>query len=184
MRFALLFVLMAACGGDTVRYAVPPAPAEGRVAINVRSLEVRDTAIPLYAGLEEISVEQEGGGLVADTSVLWAEDPQRVVTQGLAGALARLTTAQVAAEPWPLEDLPDARLEVRVDRMLAQANGQYAMSGQYFVARATGTDAAGRFSVAVPYQRESPTSIAAALGRAIDLLARQIAREALGAAGV
>ncbi len=184
MRYILVFLMLAACGGEAVRYAVPVPRAEGRVGVNVRSLEVRDATLPLYAGLEEIFVQQEDGGLVADTDTLWADDPQRGVTQGLASALADLTTAQVASEPWPLEDLPDARLEVRIDTMVAQANGQYVVAGQYFLARATGSDRTGRFGISVPYEAGSMTSIARAQGQAIDRLARQIAREALGAAGV
>lgn len=183
MRYILLFLVLAACGGEPVRYAVPVPQAQGRVAVNVGTLEVRDATLPLYAGLEEIFTEQEDGGLVSDTSVLWADDPQRGITQGLASALASLTTARVAAEPWPLEDLPDARLEVRFDTLLARADGQLSMSGQYFVARPD-ADRSGRFAILVPYQPGSIVSIARAQGRAIDLLARQIAREALGAAGV
>ena len=184
MRYILILFFLVACGADPIRYVVPVPQAQGRVAVDVGSVEVRDVTLPLYAGLEEIYLEQEDGGLVSDTSVLWADDPQRGVTQGLASTLADLTTAQVAAEPWPLEDLPEARLEVRFDTLLARADGQYSMAGQYFVARAEGRGRSGRFFIEVPYEEGSVTSIAAAQGRAMDLLARQIAREALGAAGV
>ena len=184
MRYLLIVLFLAGCGAGPVRYAVPLPATEGRAAVNVASLEVRDATLPLYAELEEIFVEQEDGGLVSDTSVLWADDPQRGVTQGLASALAGLTTAQVAAEPWPLADLPEARLEVRFDTMVARAGGQFVMSGQYFVARDTGAERTGRFAIAMPYVEGSVTSLAAARGRAVDQLARQIAREALGAAGV
>ena len=184
MRYILILLALAACGADPVRYAVPLPETEGRAAVNVGSLEVRDAELPLYAQLEEIFVEQEVGGIVSDTEILWADDPQRRVTQGLASRLAEITTAQVAAEPWPLEELPEARLEVRLDTLLARADGLFSMAGQYFIARATGEDRTGKFSVLVPYERESVLSIAAAQGVAIDRLARQIAREALGAAGV
>ncbi len=184
MRYILILLVLAACGSDPVRYAVPVPEVEARARVNVGSLEVRDVTLPLYAELEEIYVEQEDGGLVSDTSVLWADDPQRGVTQGLASALADLTTAQVAAEPWPLEELPEARLDVRFETMLARANGQFSIAGQYFVARGTGTDRSGRFAIDVPYAPGGTVSIAAAQGRAIERLARQIAREALGASGV
>ena len=184
MRYILILLVLSACGADPVRYRVPVPQVQGRAAVDVGSLEVRDVTLPLYAALEEIFVEQEDGGLVSDTSVLWADDPQRGVTQALASTLADLTTAQVAAEPWPLEELPEARLEVRLDTMLARADGQFSIAGQYFVARATGSGRAGRFAIQVPYEPGSIVSIAAARGRAIDQLARQIAREALGAAGV
>lgn len=184
MRYILLLLVLVACGQEPVRFAVPLPPAERSVGVNLGSLEVRDVTLPLYAGLEEIYVERPDGGLIGDTDQLWADDPQRGVTQALAGRLADLTSARVAAEPWPLEQLPDGRLEVRFETFVARANGQFFIAGQYFVARATGSDRAGRFAHQVPYQAGSVTSIAAAQGRAIDLLARQIAREALGAAGV
>ena len=169
MRYILILLVLAACGGDQVRYAVPLPQSQGRAAVGVGSIEVRDAGLPLYAGLEEIYVQQADGGLVSDTSTLWADDPQRGVTQGLASALARLTTARVAAEPWPLTELPDARLEVRFDTFVARADAQFVISGQYFVARAEGSDRAGRFAIQVPYDPESIPSLAAAQGRAIDL---------------
>jgi uncharacterized protein len=183
MRYILLLLALAACGPDPVRYAVPLPTPERRAPVVVSTLEVRDVTLPLYAALEEIYTEREDGGLVSDTRTLWADDPQRGVTQALATALSRLTTARVAASPWPLDGLPEARLEVRLETMVARADGQFAMSGQYFVARPD-SDRAGRFSIQVPYQPGSVPSAASAQGRAIDLLARQIAREALGAAGM
>lgn len=184
MRYLLMVLVLAGCGDNAVRYAVPMPAVAGRAPVNVGTLEVRDTTLPLYASLEEIAIEREDGAIASDTDVLWADDPQRAVTQGLASRLADITTARVAAEPWPLEALPDARLEVRLDTFLARANGRFAMGGQYFLARATGSDRSGRFLLEVPYAADDIGSIAAAQGRAIDLLARQIAREALGAAGV
>ena len=103
------------------------------------------------------------------------------MTQGLADALSSLTRAQVAAEPWPLSDLPDARLEVRFSRALAQADGSYRMTGQYFVASLSGQrrEIARRFDVAVPYATGSASAIAAAQGQAIQQLARIIAKDGL-----
>jgi uncharacterized lipoprotein YmbA len=183
MRYILLFIVLAACGPGPVRYAVPLPTAERRAPVGVPTLEVRDVTLPLYAGLEEIYTQREDGGLVSNTKTLWADDPQRGVTQALATALSRLTTARVAASPWPLDGLPEARLEVRFETLLARADGQFSISGQYFVARPD-RDRAGRFSIQVPYQPGSVPSAASAQGQAIDLLARQIARDALGAAGV
>lgn len=184
MRKLLMVLVLAGCGMDPVRYAVPMPPVERQVRVNVASIEVRDVTLPLYAGLEEIHVQRDDGGLIGDTDTLWADDPQRGVTQMLASRLAELTSARVAAAPWPLENLPDARLEVRFDTLIARADGQFSMSGQYFVARASGSDRTGRFAILVPYEPGSITAIATAQGQALDQLARQITREALGGSGV
>ena len=180
----LVLLLLAACStAGPARYAVPLPPIEERIPVNVRSLEVRDAQLPLYAELEEIYVESEEGALLSDTEVLWADDPRRTITQGLALALARMTTARVAAEPWPLDDFPDARLDVRLETVLAGADGVFRLSGQYFVSREEGGGSAEQFAIAVPYVPGSVNAIAAAQGAAIAELARTIARGALSGRG-
>ncbi|MBM9593449.1 PqiC family protein [Roseitranquillus sediminis] len=185
-RLAPLLILLAACSSTLgpVRYEMPLPPPGERVPVNVGALEVRDAQLPLYAELEEIYTEGEGGALVSDTDVLWADDPRRAVTQGLALALARMTTAQVATEPWPLSDLPDARLDVRLDRVLAGADGVFRLSGQYFLSRDTGAERSDLFDIRVPYEVGSTQAVAAAKGAAVAELARSIARDALGGRGV
>ncbi len=120
------------------------------------------------------------GAMRSDTEVLWANSPRRAVTQGLVAALTDLTDARVAAEPWPLEDFPEARLEVRFDQLLAETRGVFVASGQYFVANLEGgRDRAGSFDLSVPFEPTGPAAVAAAKGRLVSLLARQIADEAL-----
>ena len=92
-----------------------------------------------------------------------------------------MTPAKVAAEPWPFSENADVRLEVRFTSALAQANAQYRIAGQYFVASPLGErrDVARRFDISVPYVMASPTSIARAQSDAIRALSRQIARDGL-----
>jgi len=178
----VLFLALAACtSAPTLRYAVPATTGDDRIGVNVRSVEVRQVDLPLYADLETIAIESPDGEVLTDENLLWADNPARAVTQGLADALSSLTRAQVAAEPWPLSDRPEARIEVRFSRALAQADGNYRMAGQYFVASLSGErrEIARRFDIAVPYAAGNAQAIAAAQGLAIIELARNIARDGL-----
>jgi len=185
MKFAplALALALAACtSAPTLRFAVPPTTsAAERIGVSVGSVEVREVSLPLYAELETITIESPEGELLRNENLLWADDPTRAVTQGLADALSSITRAQVAAEPWPLSDRPDARVEVRFSRALAQADGTYNIAGQYFVASASGErrDIARRFDISVPYAAGNAKAIAAAQGEAILQLARTIAKDGL-----
>ncbi|WP_226779383.1 PqiC family protein [Oceaniglobus trochenteri] len=179
---ALALVALGACANTpTLRYAVPSVTADEKIAVRVGTVEVREVNLPLYASLETITLEGVNGELLTDKNLLWADDPTRGMTQGLADALSTLTRAKVAAEPWPLSDTPDARLEVRFSKALAQADGNYRIAGQYFVSFPTGArrDVAGRFDIAVPYVAGNARAIAAAQGQAITGLARTIAQNGL-----
>lgn len=180
--FLALATLAACSSAPALRYPVSVLPETGgKIGVSVSALEVRDVNLPLYAGLETISIEGPDGVLITDKNTLWADDPTRAVTQGLADALSALTRAKVAAEPWPLSDGPDARLEVRFSKALAGKDGQFSMAGQYFVSSPGGLrrEVARRFDVSVPYVVGNPTSVADAMGQAIQKLARTIATDGL-----
>ncbi len=175
--FFALIGLLAACGQGPVRYAAAPVPSGAPIGISVSQLEVREVSLPAYARTEEIWREAENGALSSDSSVLWADEPERGVTMELSRHLATMTGARVAAEPWPFEDLPQARLTVRVQDMVAGADGQFRMTGQYFVASLTaGRDRSGEFRVSAPYALDGGApAIAAARAQAVRDLARLIA---------
>lgn len=172
---------LAACGKSPVRYATPAVSSGARIPVSVSQLEVREVSLPTYAQTEEIWRETGNGALEADSQVLWADDPARGVTQELVRHLSALTSAKVAAEPWPFEDLPQARLVVRVDDMVAGADGRFRMTGQYFVAHSNGgRDTAGGFNVSAPIVPDSGTpGIAAARANAVRDLARLVADRGL-----
>jgi len=173
--------LLTACGGGPLRFDVPSAPPAARIPVSVGSVEVSDVSLPLYAAQEVIFFEDETGALVSDDNLLWADDPERGFTEGLAFSLAARTRARVAAEPWPFFDRPDVRLDVRVSRALPGRDGIYRLSGQYFVASVSGTsrEVARRFDLSAPYQALNAGSIAAAKAQLIDELAALIARDGL-----
>lgn len=181
-RFSLaLVVLLSACGAAPLRYELPAMSETGKIAVGVGSVEVRDVSLPTYASQEVIVIEDATGALVSNDNLLWADDPQRAFTEGLALALASQTRARVAAEPWPFYDTPDARVEVRFSRALPGNNGTFRVTGQYFVASTDGNrrETARRFDLSAPYTTADAAGIAAAKAKVIDDLAGLIARAGL-----
>ena len=176
-----LVALIAGCGADPSRITLPPVETAQTVRVSVRSVEVTQVSLPLYAESEEIAIEAENGALLTDESLLWADDPKRAVTQALVTHLSNLTTADIAAEPWPLDQFPDARLAVRFDRFLPKSNGQFVISGQYYVARVNGNirESAESFELSATYAPGDVVSISAAQANVLRDLATLIASSSL-----
>lgn len=196
MRPMLLLsaLALAGCGADPVLFAAPPAVTSvsspvgdpgSRIAVAYRTVEVREVSLPTYAEGETIFMEGGGGTLMPAPGAEWADLPQRAVTLDLAEVLEGVTGALVAAEPWPFEALPDARVEVRVTRLAAGVDGVFRLAGHYYVADLRGeldrpADRSSQFVSAVPFDPEGgAAAIAAARSRAVRDLARQIATEGM-----
>jgi uncharacterized protein len=176
------FLALAACGPAPGRVTVPEAPTEARVSIAYGSVEVRTVSLPTYAQAEEIFVIGDDGALSRIKGVLWADEPARAMTLDLSRALATITRARVAAEPWPFDATPDARVDVRVSAMLAAPGRDFRLSGQYFVAAFDGSDrgAARSFDIAVPLAAGADAAvISQARAAATVQLAEGIARDGL-----
>ncbi|MEI4263162.1 PqiC family protein [Roseovarius sp. D0-M9] len=168
--------LVAACGAPDERVAVPRADAGATQQISYSSVSLRTVSLPTYAASEDIWVSGPDGRIVLGEGLLWADDPGRAVTLELARYLAQITGARVASEPWPFLDRPDAEVELRIEEMLAYADGTFRMSGQYFVAPEDGRDRARLFALSVPIGGEGAAQdIAAARGEVTRQLAREIA---------
>lgn len=182
-RFLLAaFVALAACSGPPAeRFAVPLASAGDRIAVGVRSVELVEVSLPTYARSEEIWQETAAGALLSDPKMLWADEPTRGVTHALSRQLTEITGARVAAEPWPFEEPADARLEVRIDEMVAGADGRFRLAGTFYTTRRSGArDRVEAFGIAAPIVPESgPRGIAAARAEAVRDLARRIAAAGL-----
>ncbi|SDE02534.1 PqiC family protein [Limimaricola pyoseonensis] len=179
---AALLGALAACGGPETRYAVPQIAPETRVSIAHGSVELREITLPTYASLEEIFYETPEGVITTADDLLWADDPARAATLELSRALRLITGARVASEPWPFDDFAEARVEVRMEEFLADRQGRFRISGQYFVATrdALGRDRAETFTIAVPIPAETGVAgLAAARGAAMTELAEIIAADGL-----
>ena len=183
LRLFPLVLLLAACGGEpALRFATPAVSPAERIATSFPSVEVRDVSLPTYAQAEEIAVQGADGSITLSDAFLWADDPSRAVTLELSRNLATLTGNPTAPEPWPFEAYPAARVEVRVEQMLASQAGQFRLSGQYFVVdmESRGRDRAALFDLSAPLDPEAgPNAIAAARAAVVAELAELIAREGL-----
>jgi len=173
--------ILAACGGPPPqRVAIPKAEIAEKIGISYRTVELREVSLPSYASAEEIYVADEAGLLNSREGLLWADDPSRAITLEISRQLAQVTGAQVASEPWPFEEPAQARVEVRIEDILAQSNGTFRLAGQYFVSTETGRDRARLFDLTVPINgMDTVAGIAQARGQAVRRLVVEIARSGL-----
>ncbi|MFT6023991.1 MAG: putative lipoprotein YmbA [Ascidiaceihabitans sp.] len=179
-----LFVAVAclgACSTPAKLYPVTAPTAGDKIRTTLRSVEVREVSLPSYAAAEEIHIQGLDGALSSSADVLWADIPVRAISLELSRNLAELTGARIAAEPWPFDQSAQARLEVRIEELLASADGTFRASGQYFVTSYEGQrDKSGFFRLSEPFDPEAgPAAIAAARGRIIMQLARIVAKDGL-----
>lgn len=176
----LTALVLAACTTKDVRFASAPIEPTARIASRYATLEVVEVTLPVYAASEEIFT-QDATGAISALGPLWADEPARAMTLQLARDLAAITGATVAPQPWPFRGFAEARVDVRIEEMLATASGTFRISGQYFVAPETsGRDRSGLFSISVPLPAQpSPSRIADARGAAMLSLAEEIARRGL-----
>ena len=173
----VLILLLPACGDKSARFLIAPVATAEKVSVRVSSIEVLDVSLPTYAAASEILVQSADGSLKPEKNAIWADDPVRGVTQAIARDLDTRTTATAAVEPWPLDASPDVQLSIRVERMVARADGLFELTGQYAVAaRASDiTEFVERFSITTPLGGTGPGSVANATGTALSTLGGQIA---------
>ncbi|MDM7255395.1 MAG: PqiC family protein [Paracoccus sp. (in: a-proteobacteria)] len=177
----VVFAALTACSNPekTGRFLIDPPDQGVRVANRLGSAELRDVSLPEYASGQEVSWQTEDGAVRSNPKSLWADNPQRAFTLTLARAISDISGATVIAEPWPLSAPPRRRLEVRVEKALAGADGVYRLTGRYFVSTedfSGGADTARSFNIAIPLAAEGPGAIARAQSQAISQLAAQIAQ--------
>ncbi len=175
---AATLALLAACGAPD-RIAVQAPDVTQSVPIRFGSVEVKDVSLPSYAAADEIAMQAPDGTLTT-SDVLWGDAPERAVGLELSRNLARLTSSRIASEPWPFEQEPAARLDVRFADLVAGTDGVFRASGQYFVGVYQGRERSGLFDLAEPYDPKGGVSaIARARGQIILDLAEFIARDGL-----
>jgi uncharacterized lipoprotein YmbA len=174
-------LVLAACGTAPDRYAVTPPLVTEKLRIGFQAVEVKDVSLPSYAAADEMAMQNADGKLVTYGDALWADTPERAVALDLARNLAKMSGARVASEPWPFDAFADARLEVRFESLVAQADGQFRTTGQYFVGVSDGRrERSGLFDLSVPFDPNGgPQAVAKARGQIILNLATEIAKTGL-----
>ncbi|MEJ6394830.1 PqiC family protein [Gymnodinialimonas sp. 2305UL16-5] len=183
MKFIPLFIALAlglaGCAGDPSRLSVTAAPSEMSVRVAVRSILVGEIALPEYANAQEVVRQSEDGLIEAVPGVIWADIPEDAMANALVRNLSQITNASVARAPWPLANLPDAELTVRVEQMLVRFDGQLSLSGQFAVRRDDGPwgERLRTFEIAVPTTGQNLPDLADAHAVAWRQLAEQIARQ-------
>ncbi|WP_300063482.1 membrane integrity-associated transporter subunit PqiC [uncultured Roseobacter sp.] len=177
----LALLVLTACGAAPDRYVVPDPTVTERQRIAFRAVEIREVSLPAYAASDEIPQQDTDGRLSSDGGTLWADTPERAVALELARHLARLSGARVASAPWPFESFPDARLDLRFESLVAEAEGRFRATGQYFVAVPDGRrERWGLFDLTVPFDPAGgPQAIATARGQIILDLAAFVAANGL-----
>ena len=173
-------LVLTACSGGPTRVALPRVEVGERIPSRFASIEVREVTLPLYAAQEEIAFAREGGAIETQSGLLWADDPTRAVTLELTRGVGQVTGATVASEPWPFDEAADAILDVRVEDMVVQANGEFRLTGQAYVAPRGERGRSQFFAVRVPLDSAAELGgIAQARASAVGELARGLARTAL-----
>jgi len=171
-----LTLIVAACGDNAAQYMLEEPATQQRVRVRVATIEVREVTLPAYAAASEIMLQAEDGALRSVPEAIWADNPVRAVTLALARNLDAVSTATAAAEPWPLEQPADVRVDVRIDRMVARADGQFQLAGQFAVAAPEGAvrETINRFDILHPLSADTPRAVAQATGAALQSLSQQI----------
>jgi uncharacterized lipoprotein YmbA len=173
----LLSLLVAACGDNSARFLLDTPPSQQKIAVRVATIEVRDVTLPAYAASSEIMIQAEDGALRPLAQAVWADDPVRAVSLSLARNIEAVSTATASTEPWPLIDPAQVRVDVRIDRMVAQSDGQFQLAGQFSIAAPDGAvrESLNRFDILQPLAADTPDAIAQATSAVLLTLARQIA---------
>jgi hypothetical protein len=189
-------VTLAGCEDNSRRYALEASPSVEtmkKMRARVSSVLVRSVSLPTYAAAEEMAFQDETGVIKLNKTELWADEPERATTLVISRHLNRMLSATVAPEPWPLEESPEAAVDIRVEQLLATNTNTLRLSGQYFIGgqeiepdldeeipkvpRRTIRSQAELFDIEVVIVSEAPGVMATAQSDALRLLAVRIAKD-------
>lgn len=173
------FMALAACSAPINRLNTVPVTSDLSVNPAVSSLMIRSVSLPSYAAAEEVAFQSPEGLIATAPDVLWADEPERAVTLQITRHLNDIMGITVGPDPWPFASLPDVAVEIRVEDMLARADGTFQFRGQYFLG-GDGIDyrnASYNFDLTEPLIGEGLTGLAQARAAAVLKLSEAIARK-------
>ena len=177
--FTSALAVLTACSATPSRLDMSQASSPLTLRAAVSSAMVRTVSLPTYAAAEEVSFETEDGLITSNGDVLWADDPARAVTLSIARTMGDILNADIGPDPWPFVGLPDVAIDIRIARMITNAQGTFELQGQYFIG-GDGIDyprTSTAFDISKPLTSEGTIGIADAQARAIVTLAEDIARK-------
>lgn len=179
-RNFLLIVLLwplAACSANPNLYLLESAPTGDQLRTVATLIEVTQIDLPQYVQANELLLRGEDGVVRTQKNDLWADAPDRALTEVLARALDERLSADVAADPWPFDVPADLRVSVKVQQMIGTTGQDLRFSGQYFLGATSIGDLtiANRFDFSIPLTDGSLQVLSFAHTQAISRLADQIA---------
>ena len=182
MTYRKLFLLallwpLAACSANPNLYLLEGAPVVNQLRTFAKLIEVRQVDLPQYVQASEMLLRGEDGVVRTQQNDLWADAPDRALTEVLARALDDRLSADVAGDPWPFDVPADLRLTVKVQQMIGTAGQGLRFSGQYFLGATSISDLtiANRFDFSIHLTDGSLQVLSFAHTQAISGLADQIA---------
>lgn len=180
LHSVILISLLSACSGVSKNemHLLKPSQEQGGLSNKLGRVEVMLVALPDYAVASEMTVQDDQGVLRAQKRQLWADKPVNAITQLLANEISEQSKATAIVEPWPLSVPADRRLEVRIADIFAGNDGQFHLTGRYFVSPtgSEGSDTVRGFDITVPLVDDSFTALVQAQSQALQNLARSIAQ--------
>ncbi len=133
MLSIIAVLALTACSGTLTRVAYPTVQSSLELRAFVGSALVQTVSLPAYAAAEELAVETAPGVITSTGDLLWADDPARAVTLEISRHLDSILSATVGPDPWPFPGLPDVGIDIRVSDMIAKSDGQFHLTGTYFI---------------------------------------------------
>lgn len=135
---------LSAClsGAPPTRYLLEPTAVSGieRPSKPIDAIGVSSINVPGYIKESSIAVRGEGARLTLIGHSQWAEAPELALTRTLAESLRLRSGASVIIEPLPRGFDPQVRVEVTIDRLLAEPRGVADVSGQVRLISGDGRD--------------------------------------------
>lgn len=106
---------------DPVNESVPPV---------IEAVGLAEVVVPAYASDQRLASRNEQYQIQYNDKIKWADSPDEALTRVLANRLRYYLEANVIVEPWPRSYVPQARIEVQLDKLLREATGGAEISGQ------------------------------------------------------
>jgi hypothetical protein len=196
---ALAAALLAASGGagcpsfdpvpDRTRWYTLPGPeaaepARPDAAARPPTLGLGPVSLPPYLDRPEVVRRVSAERIAVSGQDRWASPLPEQFRRTLAEQLrARLPGWKVVEWPWPALGPPDAVAEVDVLRFEADAGGGGTLEARWTVRGGAGAPAAGATRISESAAPGDAAASVAALGRAVEALARDLAAQARRQAG-